>query len=292
MTAMKKHIIYPMIALALCACSPAGKDNGEDIDTSGYTVFSVDIENLSLGGAAQGGVWEEGASIGVFGSEQGDNEQYFLRRDAAGLQAATFYGSVVKGKVSAYSPFAQGTVSHDGTLPCELSPVQEFDAASGKEEWFLRYNPRTFASADSEGTLHFRYPMGLMSVRFEFQEEIEITSFTLNCSRGISGRLDVNANGEVSASGLSHKYISLDLGDAGVSNKTEDGFTEFLLALPPGVYQSGELRLNVITGEDEMEVVLGETEIRRVEGAELPVTAISVGTSDLPGFEKEHGYLE
>ena len=88
---MKKYII-PIVLCCLCACTTELPDTGADIDTAGHTLFSVDIENLSLGGSSIPGSWNAGDCIGVFGSESGQNVPYYLKRQQDGLQAASFYG--------------------------------------------------------------------------------------------------------------------------------------------------------------------------------------------------------
>ena len=63
---MKKYIILLGIAASICACTQTIEDKGEDIDTSGYTVFDVDTEELNLSGAAFSDTWDNGVFIGVF----------------------------------------------------------------------------------------------------------------------------------------------------------------------------------------------------------------------------------
>lgn len=286
---MKKYII-PIVLCCLGACATELPDTGADIDTAGYTLFSVDIENLSLGGSSIPGSWNAGDCIGVFGSDAGGNVPYYLKRQPDGLQAAAFYGGLVKGRVLAYAPF-DGTVSTE-SVSCQLEHVQQFQAGADKAGWFLQYNPRTFASLGEDGVLHFGYPMGLLCVRFEFVEPLSVQAISLKGKKGISGWMDVDWDAVVRPSALSHKEITLDLGGETVATRSGSAVTEFLFALPPAVYAAGELSVEVSALEEEMSLELREVEIKRVTAAEFPVTNVTVKSSDLPGYDKEEGYLE
>lgn len=289
---MKKYIIPIVLICLACACVKTKPDTGEDIDKSGYTFFGVDIENLSIGGVPVPGSWDDGDQIGVFGSEAGANVPYYLKRGGEGLQAAAFYGGLVKGDVLAYAPFDKTVSATEDAIPCELERVQLFQPGADKTAWFLQYNPRTFAARGEDGILHFRYPMGLMSVRFEFADPIQVQAITIRGENGLSGWLEADWDGDVRPSALSHKEISLNLSGESVSSKTGDGFTEFLFVLPPAVYEAGALTLDVVTPDEEMFLGLQEVEIKRVDNTVFPVTNIVVTSSDLPGFGKVDGYLE
>lgn len=288
--AMKKYII-PIAVCCLCACVNLTPDTGEDIDRSGHTLFSVDIENLSIGEAPVPGSWNAEDRIGIFGSDSGNNVPYYLKKGGEGLQAAAFYGGLVKGNVLAYAPYEESASS--AAVLCSLERVQEYQENADKTGFFLRYNSRTFAVASSEeGILHFKYPMGLLCVRFEFVDPVDILAITLKGKVGISGTLEAGWDGEVKPSALSHKEISLDLGGNAVSSKTGDRFNEFLFVLPPAVYAAGDLSLSVVTTDDEMLLGIHEIEIKRVEKESFPVTNIVVRSSDIPAYGKEDGYLE
>lgn len=287
---MKKIIQHIILCCICCACTTVLPDTGEDIDRSGHTRFNVDIENLSLAGTSIPGRWEDGDRIGVYGSEAGQNVPYYLKRGGEGLQAAAFYGSVVRGDIISYAPYDKGITS--AIVPCELQRIQEFQPEAGKADWFLKYNPRTFAAMGEDGILHFHYPMGLLSVAFKFDEPVSVKEITLKSTKGISGLLDIDKSGYVQPSAITGKEISLDLGGKLVPSKSGSSFTEFLFVLPPAVYAAGELSLSVVTPEENMLLMLPELEVKRVENADFPVLSIVVTSKNLPGFEKEDGYLE
>lgn len=291
---MKKTIKLILSAWCLAACGGTVPDAGSDIDTGGWTLFHVDIESLGLGSSVLEGQWEDGARIGVFGSEQGDNAEFFMKKADAGLQAATFYGTVVKGSpVVAYFPFESGLALEDGALPCDLAGIQAYCGPEASvAEHFLSYTPRSFAVADGDGVLHFRYPMGLLEVLFTFESAVDVTAMTLSSAGGLSGRLLVHADGRVLPGPVSRTSVSLDFGGASVSTKAADGsYNGFVFVLPPASYGAGDLVLDVETTADPLHVVLPAVEVKRVEGTAFSASAVHVGAG-LPGYGTTPGILE
>lgn len=289
---MKKYIIPIAAALCLLGCNKQIPDDGADIDKSGHTLFSVDIENLSIGGGQIPGKWNDGDRIGVFGSELGKNVPYYLKRGGEGLQAAAFYGGVVKGNVLAYAPYEDGVEDVNGAIPCYLEHEQEFAPDAGKAEWFLGYNPRTFAVPGADEILHFQYPMGLMAVHFDFTDPVLIYSISLSSTKGLSGWMSIGPDGNVQPSDISHKEINLNLKAKSVSTKTDGKSTEFLFALPPGKYTDGSLSINAVTPDEEIVVNIHDVEVKRVDSADFPVVDVTIHTSDIPAYDKIDGYLE
>jgi len=290
---MKKYIIPVLAAFLLIGCEKTVKDEGKDINTEGYTLFGVDIEALDLGsGTPSTEVWAEGARIGVFGDEAGENAAFNIKRSDAGLSAASFYGELVKGSsISAYAPYEDGITLDGGALPCNLPSEQEYDSAKSAEQVLKQYCPRVFASLGEDGKLHFRYPMGLLKVVFNFDEPISITSMKLSSSKGISGRLGVLPSGEILAGAVARKDITLSFGSPTGSADNANEPVPFWFVLPPADYAAGELILEVSTLDESIRVQLSETEVKRVEGKEFSIASVEV-SSTLPGFDITPGILE
>ena len=290
---MKKYIIPVLAVILLAGCQKTVKDKGDDIDTSGYTMFGVDIEALDLGaGTRFDGVWAEGSRIGVFGNKSGDNAEFNLRRSDAGLSAASFYGELVKGDaISAYAPFEQGISLENGAIPFNLAPVQRYDAAASIDTLFAGYCTRLFASLGDDGKLHFRYPMGLLKVVFNFDEPITVTAMQLSSSTGISGRMGVLPSGEILTGAVTRRDITLSIA-APVSSADAEGHpVPFWFVIPPAAYEDGALILEATTAEEVIRVQLRGIEVKRVEGKEFSVASVEVNAS-LPGFETTPGILE
>ena len=101
----KLHFIFILTMAAVIAGCTVYKDKEyEPIDDNGCTIVEADIESLLIGDDSR--VWPDGAAIGVYGSELGENEMYTIKDAGVGLNSASFYGPVVKGNVSAYYPYS------------------------------------------------------------------------------------------------------------------------------------------------------------------------------------------
>lgn len=79
---MKKITYIVLAALCSAACIRYVRTEPEPVGTEGITTVSSNIESLLLGDGQR--VWPSGAYIGVYGSEQGSNEKYVLKRRTRG----------------------------------------------------------------------------------------------------------------------------------------------------------------------------------------------------------------
>ncbi|MBO4446979.1 MAG: hypothetical protein J5764_02505 [Bacteroidales bacterium] len=291
---MKKILTITIALAALLAPSCRKVDDGSDIDKSGFTVFRADTEELEIeSGVKVSDTWADGDMLGVFGSESGVNEAYVLKRSGVGKAEAAFYGPLVKGgKVTAYFPYADDVALQDGLVPFWLNPVQTYDAESGAAEFFKRYCNLCVASTADDATLHFRYPLGMLEIQIRFDETVSVSGMSVSSDSGIAGRLLAAGDGSSSESAISAHTVSLDFGGVPVQSRTADGFAAFRFVLRPGVYPAKSLVLNITALDEEITVRLGETVVERVKGNNFNVTTVVVGTSDIPGFNKEDGYLE
>lgn len=288
---MKKSIIIPVLTLLACACSKTADTAAPVIDTSGHTCFEVSIESLVFDGSSHDLTWAKGTSIGVFGSEQGNNEEYLLRSSDEDKSEAIFYGPLVKGDVFAYSPYREGMLMDGSGLPYHVPQTQSFADGASLAEHFISTCPRLFAAIDADSLLTFRSPAGIIDISFGFNEPIEILSISLSSSRAVSGRFNVDRNCIAYGTEESLNEIILDLSGQAVSSRTDAGLTHFHIIIPSGYYGNGELVLHVDDGKEGMTVILPEIEISRSEDGCISLSEIKVGAS-LPGFDKEDGYIE
>ncbi len=288
-TEMKNLYIMVTLAIVAASCQRIIVDEGNDISTDGYTVFTVDIEEVELcEGEQYGNRWQDGTRIGVFGSAT--NVPYYLKRDDAGKVQALFYGSIVKGEeILACCPRLEGMELENGFMPCELPSVQPH--LQGALESFMNVSRYSFARLE-DGFLHFRYPFGILELQFHFDDAIDIQGLELMSDKAVSGRMFIDGSGIVHPSGIGNEYIRLDFADRQVSTVSEGKYTSFFFVLPPALYEKGELRIRVSATSETFEVKLGQIEVPRVKMNNLSVANVIVETSQLPGFDKETGVLE
>lgn len=290
---MKKIIILLSCLAVFFACEV--KDNGADINLSGYTRFRVDMEEISMHGEfPDQKIWQEGDMIGVFGSEQGTNVGFFLKEASEGETVAEFYGPLVKGtQITAYFPYGRSVAMEAGGLPCELASEQNFDKGQSAQSQFLTYSTRAFAVLDNDDVLHFAYPFGVLEVEVALDEMIVMTGAKLRGRNPISGKFIVDAGVGVSPTGLSYKDISLNFNGMEVPSREGDECAVLRFVVPPAFYSDGDLVLQIQENDGNMmEVQLGQVEVQRIDCSSFEVASVTVGLSDIPELDIKDGYLE
>lgn len=290
---MRKSILYTTLCAALLL-SCEMKDNGTDIDLSGHTIFKVDMEEIFFGGLPEDRVWQEGDMIGVFGSEQGENEGFYLKTSSEGETIAEFYGPLVKGNtIRAYFPYDRTLKGGVNGIPCSLSPVQGYDPLKNSVEFFKDCSRMAFAVLDETGEFHFRYPFGILEINMALDEPVAMTGASLSGKNPVSGVFEINEQGLPVPTDVSQNVITLDFGGAVVPSDDSGVPAILRFVLPPAYYFAGDLSLevNVQDGQDFI-VLLEDVAVERVDCSDFTVSSTTVTLSDIPGLEVEDGYLE
>ena len=264
-----------------------------DVDLEGYTMLEAEMETIAIddAGAPYSAVWNSGDCIGIYGSIQGKNTKYVMRREDVTNSSAHFYGPLVKGSLLAYYPYKEGLESENGCIPVELSPVQKYDPNLSAEEFFLQYNS-TMAAVSDEGRLCFRYPFGIVAVRFLFRTPMDISSISISSDRGLAGRLLMDEGLQIVTPDNAFKTISLDFSGGIYSSADSEGYRDFFFVLPPAVYPDNALRLELLSGEETIQMNLKGFTVERVSRGQFDVTALTITPDEIPGFELTDGYLE
>lgn len=282
------------LALAGCllalSCVHTIPDKGLDIDLSGKTLFVADLESVEMMESAP--AWEEGDQIGVFGSESGENACFVLEKSGVGSNAATFYGPMVKGDVIAYHPYDKGMGIDNGQVAFWLAPQQSFMSGGEARDQFREYCHTSFASEEEDGTLHFQYPLGILSVQICFEPGINVKRMKVSSKTGISGKLLYGYGNIVIPSPDAYDYVILDFGESAVPSLSGNSFTNFCFVLPPKIYEEGCMTLEIVSEEDVPVVTLPKIEIKRVWANHFEVTAVKIGMDGLGHFTGTEGFLE
>ena len=92
-----KSLSILIVMYVIAGCTVTKQKEYPPVDDSGYTLVEADFKALLFSDKDM--VWPEGASIGVYGSEQGYNEPYAIKKAGVGLGQAFFYGPVVKDEI-------------------------------------------------------------------------------------------------------------------------------------------------------------------------------------------------
>ena len=267
-----------IVAAVISGCTEKKEMDFEPVDNSGYTILEADIESLLFDSRER--LWPEDACIGVYGSEMGENECYSIKKAGVGLKSATFYGPLVKGDVAAYYPYSPSYIGNADGMPVTLESEQVYDPEADAVAHFQAYTPRAYGYMQ-EGKINFVYPNGILHVSVETYETLVVNSITVSSASSTLAGLGVFGNdGALAMTETSQKAVILDCGE-GVPSRNGDDFTDFYLALVPGIYEDLEISIE-LDGEGPFGRILPPIEVKRVSAADFAITSVSITAAGGP----------
>ena len=267
-----------IVAAVISGCTEKKEMDFEPVDNSGYTILEANIESLLFDSRER--LWPEDACIGVYGSEMGENECYSIKKAGVGLKSATFYGPLVKGDVAAYYPYSPSYIGNADGMPVTLESEQVYDPEADAVAHFQAYTPRAYGYMQ-EGKINFVYPNGILHVSVETYETLVVNSITVSSASSALAGLGVFGNdGALAMTETSQKAVILDCGE-GVPSRNGDDFTDFYLALVPGIYEDLEISIE-LDGEGPFGRILPPIEVKRVSAADFAITSVSITAAGGP----------
>lgn len=282
------HIAMIMMSALLATACLSEQEDIFDVPLDGHTFFEADFEDVGFPGNSDR-LWERNVGIGVFGSVEGMNEKYTLKKAFDSKRTGEFYGPKVSGeKIKAYYPYSEDFSLLDGNLSYTLAPHQEFDGTTSMYDQFCRYSKVVYAFCYGNGKLKFCHASGLLSVQTRLDVSKIVKSISISSDQPLAGIGYVADDMSVTMAGSASRTIMLDCGD-GVVSKNGDVYSKFPVVMPAGVYEN----LRVVLTFDNDEVIESEydsIEVERVTASDCQVREIIV-SNGLGGFEVE-GDLE
>ena len=285
---------YTLIAIlsGLCFLTSCTVDGGKDIfdvPQTGYTLFEADFEDIDFAGDKLNALWDKDHAIGVFGSKSGENEKYTLKNAYDGKTSGEFYGPVVKGEqIMAYYPYSEGYALYEGGMSYTLPSIQVYASESTLLEHFCANAGCAFAFNNSDNKLKFGYAAGLLSIKFGFNNPINITAIELvSENNNIAGVAKLNPDMSVAFGAGAVKAVGVNFGQ-GILSKNDDGFAQYPIVLAAGLYESLKLIVKA-EGYDDIICVLDPFEIERISVGDYKLTEVVVSVGGLGGFEIEGG---
>ncbi len=268
-----------IVAGVITGCTLTKDKEYPPVDDSGYTLVEADIKALLFSDKDM--VWPEGASIGVYGSEQGYNEPYAIKKAGVGLGQAYFYGPVVKGTVAAYYPYSPSYIGDAAAMPFFIEPEQVHVADS--VEMYLKYTPTAFAHM-REGKAEFYYPNGLLRLTVGLPDAVKIKGLRIESEKsGLSGQGVVLEDGTVRMTENAANHLVLNCGE-GVLSRSEDGtLTGFCLVMSPGTYTDLKVFLYIDGFDSPFVCSLQEIVLERIDASDMRVVTLSFSPSGGPG---------
>lgn len=275
------YILTLMVIAAVTGCNTeviTVEKEFDPVDNSGYTLLTADLETLLIENEAR--VWPEDAYIGVYGSEQGDNEYYTIKDQSSGLASAVFYGPVVKGKIAAYYPYDPSYIGSAEEMPVVLATNQEYNKDYDALTQFQKYTPKAFGYMQ-DGKLGFVYPNGVLRLNVKTYEILNIKGITLSsASHKLSGLGIVRNDGTTEMTESASQKVSLTFSE-GVLSKNGEEYSDFYFVVAPGVYEDLEISLEL--GEDAPFVrKMPAVEVKRVSAEDFAITSVTIKTSEGP----------
>ena len=277
-------IAIMMSAVILAACTAGQQDDIFNIPLDGYTLFETDFEEVDLEGSA-GLFWDKGQSLGVFGSAEGKNEKYTLKRAFDGKAVGEFYGPKVSGDmISAYYPYSDDFSLFEGMLHYTLVNLQEYDGTETLYQQFGKYSKVVYAFNDNDGKLKFGYASGVLLIEPRLNLSASVKSVSVSSEDVLAGLGGVDRDMSVKMSIDGMKTITLDCGE-GLPMKNGDAYNRLPVVLPVGTYRGVKVALT-LSDDSVIESEYDSIEIKRVTASDCPITEVVV-TAGLGGFDVE-----
>ena len=275
------HMIILTMAIVIAGCTKHKDMEFEQVDNSGYTLIEANVETLIFDSEER--IWPEDACIGVYGSEQGENERYAIKNAGEGLKTATFYGPLVKGKIAAYYPYSPSYIGNADGMPVSIDAEQKYNQEYDVLNQFLSYTQRAYGYMQ-DNKVNFVYPTGILHITAEIIETILIKKITVSSETSMLAGLGIFRNdGTMVMTETGKQQIVLDCGD-GVLSKNNDEFTDFYMVLAPGSYEDLKIQFE-IDGEPLFRCKMPPIEVKRVSASDFSISTVTITTSEGPaGF--------
>ena len=280
---VKISVFILAVATLTAGCTDYKDKEYPPVDDSGYTLVEADFKALLFSDKDM--VWPEGASIGVYGSEQGYNEPYAIKKAGEGLGQAFFYGPVVKGTLAAYYPYSPSYIGDAAAMPFLIESEQVY--GEDPVEMYLKYTPSAFAHMN-EGKMEFHYPNALLRLTVGFAEAVKVKGLRLDSEKsGLSGLGVIMQDGTIRMTENADNHIVLNCGE-GVLSRSDDGsLTGFCLVMPPGTYDDLKVTLHIDGFDSSFVCSVPEVVLEKIDASDMSVVTLSFSPSGGPdGFSE------
>lgn len=284
-----KFIFILIVTSVITGCTLTKDKEFAPIDENGYTLVYTDFKALKF--SEDQLLWPEGAAIGVFGTEMGNNEAYVIKNAYVEHSQASFYGPLVKGQIAAYYPYDSSYIGDADAMPMNLEADQAYDA--DLKAMYLKYNPTAFAHL-SDGKMDFYYPTGLLCLQLGFPEAETVKNLRLDSqTTGLSGLGVVSGDGTVQMTESASRYVTLDCGEGLVTMGEGEVLTSFPVVLLPGTYDDLQVSVYLEGSEQPFVCKLPEVVIEKIDASanQMQLTTITVTLSQ-NGEEGPDGFVE
>ena len=232
--------IVAIFSLALVSCVERIPEKElPNVNNGAITMVKATVKPLVIEGLAGIGAykWDGIRTLGIYGTSGGVNECYLPVKSTAGSEMSHFYGNVVAGDLTIYSPHSVegGQRALDGRVV--VPSVQNYYA--DPFDHFM-YNS-TFLGQTSTDTVEFDYHAGLVKIliKYDVEEIVSVRVLVGNLHSGyseyIAGEISV-VDGLVDENYSPSSSILIE--NFGGKGSTTENPLEVWLAAAPGIYEN------------------------------------------------------
>lgn len=162
--------IVAIFSLALVSCVQRLPEVEQpNVDNGAITMVKATVKPLSIEGLSGTGAykWDGSLALGIYGTSGGANECYLPVKSTAGSSESYFYGNVVAGDLTIYSPYSKegGERALEGRV--EVPAVQQYYADPFDH---LMYNS-AFLATTQTNEVEFDFNTGLVKILVEYDVE-------------------------------------------------------------------------------------------------------------------------
>lgn len=233
--------IVAIFSLALVSCIQRLPEVEQpNVDNGAITMVKATVKPLSIEGLSGTGTykWDGSLALGIYGTSGGANECYLPVKSTAGDSEAYFYGNVVAGDLTIYTPYSKegGARALEGRV--EIPAVQKYYADPFDH---MMYNSAFLATTQSN-EVEFDYNAGLLKVLVEYDIEnvksVKVMVGNLNAgySDYIAGELSV-IDGMLDAEHNPSNNVVISNFAEGVNSTVANPLVVWAL-VAPGVYEN------------------------------------------------------
>ncbi len=287
--------IVAIFSLALVSCvERIPEKEMPNVDNGAITMVKATVEPLTLKGATGVGnyVWNEAHTIGIYGTNAGENECYIPVKSTVGDNEAYFFGNVVGGDLTIYMPYVSegNKAALDGRVivPAEQKfYANEFD--------HLMYNS-TFLAEGKSDNVTFDYHAGLVKVElhYDIQNVTEVLVTVGNVTA--DGGYDDYCVGDIATDNYAEEFIVNGKNQVAIkgfpegTNSTLDNPLVVWVAMAPGTYENFVVSIAYGENGEISSPVKGPFIVEKCAITENAVVAKKVELDNgIGGFEGENG---
>lgn len=159
--------IVAIFSLALVSCVQRLPEVEQpNVDNGAITMVKATVKPLSIEGLSGTGTykWDGSLALGIYGTSGGANECYLPVKSTAGSSESYFYGNVVAGDLTIYTPYSKegGERALEGRV--EVPAVQKYYADPFDH---MMYNSGFLATTQTS-EVEFDYYAGLLKIMVEY----------------------------------------------------------------------------------------------------------------------------